>query len=184
VSDERRAALARVLPDVARHASERERRADEAERELIQWKKVRFMTDKVGDVFDGYITGVAHFGLFVELSDHYVEGLVHVSAMGDDFYSFREGTHTLTGDETGKVYRLGDAVKVQVARVDLERRLIELGLADLPGAVDDRAPRPARRANRPTARREGKKPGARPRAKRVQRPGRGERAARRADRKR
>ena len=69
------------LPEVGRHTSERERRADDAERELIQWKKVRFMADKVGDVFDGYITGVTHFGLFVELVDHYVEGLVHVSKL-------------------------------------------------------------------------------------------------------
>ena len=77
----------------ARHTSEMERRADEAERELVQWKKVRFMADKVGDEFDGYITGVAPFGLFVELVEHFVEGLVHVSTMADDYYRFVEQAH-------------------------------------------------------------------------------------------
>ena len=80
------------LPEIARHCSDMERRADEAERELVQWKKVRFMADKVGDEFDGYITGVAAFGLFVQLVEHYVEGLVHVSSMADDYYRFLEKT--------------------------------------------------------------------------------------------
>ena len=75
-----------TCPEIGRHTSDMERRAAEAERELVQWKKVRFMADKVGDVFDGYITGVAPFGLFVELIEHYVEGLVHVSTMADDYY--------------------------------------------------------------------------------------------------
>ena len=80
--DERKAELDEDLPEVGRHTSEMERRAAEAEREILQWKKVRFMADKVGDVFDGYITGVAPFGMFVELIEHYVEGLVHVSTHG------------------------------------------------------------------------------------------------------
>ena len=80
------------LPEMARHCSDMERRADDAERELVQWKKVRFMADKVGDEFDGYITGVAAFGLFVQLTEHYVEGLVHVSSMADDYYRFLEKT--------------------------------------------------------------------------------------------
>ena len=108
-----------------------ERRADEAERELLQWRKVRFMADKVGDEFDGYITGVAAFGLFIELVEHFVEGLVHISSMADDYYRFLEGTHTLRGENTHKVYRLGDKVRVQVVRVDLERRQIDLGLTEI-----------------------------------------------------
>ena len=88
VSDERKAELDEDLPEVGRHTSEMERRAAEAEREILQWKKVRFMADKVGDVFDGYITGVAPFGMFVELIEHYVEGLVHVTTMADDYYRF------------------------------------------------------------------------------------------------
>ena len=86
----RRETLAATLPEIARHTSQRERRAMDAERELVQWKKVRFMADKVGDEFDGYVTGVSAFGLFIELVEHFVEGLVHVSTMADDFYRFLE----------------------------------------------------------------------------------------------
>ena len=131
VSDERRAELDDELPEVGRHTSERERRAADAEREILQWKKVRFMADKVGDVFDGYITGVAPFGMFVELTEHYVEGLVHVSTMADDYYRFREQQHALFGESTKKTYRLGDHVRVQIIRVDMERRQIDLGLEDV-----------------------------------------------------
>ena len=118
-----------------------ERRADEAERELLQWKKVRFMADKVGDEYEGYITGVAPFGLFIELIEHYVEGLVHVSSMADDYYRFVEQQHVLRGENTKKVYRLGDKVRVQVVRVDMERRQVDLGLVGDSGAVrrDERA---------------------------------------------
>jgi ribonuclease R len=131
----RREELLDELPDVARHASERERRADDAERELVQWKKVRFMADKVGDEYDGYITGVAPFGLFVELIEHYVEGLVHMSSMADDYYRFVEQQHVLRGENTKKIYRLGDKVRVQVVRVDMERRQVDLGLLDILEAV-------------------------------------------------
>jgi ribonuclease R len=123
------------LPEVARHTSEMERRADEAERELLQWKKVRFMADKVGDEFEGHITGVAAFGLFVELIEHYVEGLVHISSMADDYYRFVEQQHTLRGENTKKVYRLGDKIRVQVVRVDMDKRQIDLGVADILNAV-------------------------------------------------
>ena len=112
-----------------------ERRADEAERELLQWKKVRFMADKVGDEFDGYVTGVAPYGLFVELVEHYVEGRVHVTSMADDFYRFVEQQHVLFGENTKKTYRLGDRVRVQVIRVDLERRQVDLGLVEILEAV-------------------------------------------------
>jgi ribonuclease R len=127
----RDAQLREALPEMGRHLSEMERRATEAERELIEWKKVRFMADKVGETFEGYITGVQAFGLFVELTDIYVQGLVHVSTMADDYYLFLEKAHTLKGDTTQKVYRLGDKVRVQVARADLERRQIDLALVDV-----------------------------------------------------
>ncbi len=140
LTDQRKAELDEELPDVGRHTSEMERRAAEAEREILQWKKVRFMADKVGDTFDGYITGVAAFGMFVELIDHYVEGLVHVSTMADDYYRFREQSHSLFGENTKKTYRLGDRVGVQIVRVDMERRQIDLGLEDVLEKVrrDDR----------------------------------------------
>jgi ribonuclease R len=162
------------MPEIARLTSERERRADDAERELLQWKKVRFMADKVGDVFEGYVTGVAAFGLFVELIEHFVEGLVHVSSMADDYYRFLERAHALHGENTRKVYRLGDRVKVQVARVDLERRQIDFGLVEILEAVRvserNRGPRTSR---------------ARVKAVRTskQRPGRHERARRKGKRR-
>jgi len=127
----RREDLEEELPDVARHTSEMERRANEAERELLQWKKVRFMADKVGDEFDAYITGVAPYGLFVELIEHYVEGMVHVSSMADDYYRFVEQLHIMRGENTKKVYRLGDKVRVQVVRVDMERRQVDLGVVEI-----------------------------------------------------
>ncbi len=131
MDEDRREALVEDLPEVARHTSERERRADEAERELVQWKKVRFMANKVGDEFQGYITGVTAFGLFVELIEHFVEGLVHVSTMADDYYRFVERAHVLKGENTGKVYRLGDRVDVQVVKVDMERRQVDLALLEI-----------------------------------------------------
>ena len=132
VTDERRAELDEELPEVGRHTSDMERRAVDAERELLQWKKVRFMAKKVGDIFEGYVTGVAPFGLFVELVDHYVEGLVPVATMADDYYRFIEQSHMLFGESTKKKYRLGDHVDVQVVRVDMEKRQIELALEGYP----------------------------------------------------
>src|SRR5687767_5367859 len=200
VSDERRAELDDELPEVGRHTSERERRAADAEREILQWKKVRFMADKVGDVFDGYITGVAPFGMFVELTEHYVEGLVHVSTMADDYYRFREQQHTLFGESTKKTYRLGDHVRVQIVRVDMERRQIDLGLEDVLEKVrrDERSRGASRSSVRPkkdpafakgstfargtadkSARTASAKATARQAKKRKQRPGKKERLARR-----
>ena len=145
----------RGTAEVARHTSERERRADDAERELLQWRKVRFMADKVGDEFDGYITGVAAFGLFIELVEHFVEGLVHISSMADDYYRYLESSHTLHGEHTHKVYRFGDKVRVQLIRVDLERRQIDLGLTEILDVLregEDRAdPARARPGRRPSS---------------------------------
>ena len=148
MDENRRDELTEDLPEMARHTSERERRAAEAERELVQWKKVRFMADKVGDEFDGYITGVAAFGLFIELVEHFVEGCVHLSTMADDYYRFVERAHILRGENTGKVYRLGDRVTVQVIKVDMERRQVDLGLSAILDRVreseQNRGPRRSR----------------------------------------
>jgi ribonuclease R len=173
----RRDALEESLPDVAKHSSEMERRADDAERELLQWKKVRFMADKVGDEYDGYITGVAPFGLFIELLEHYVEGLVHVSTMGDDYYRFVEQQHVLRGENTEKAYRLGDRVRVQVVRVDMERRQVELGLVDILEAVRKEERRRGVPRSKVRPKKEVRRQERRP-AKRTQRAGRRERAAR------
>ena len=164
LTEETRQEWAEELPEVARHTSEMERRADDAERELVQWKKVKFMADKVGDEFEGYVTGVAAFGLFIELIEHFVEGMVHVSTMADDYYRFIEGAHLLRGENTHKVYRLGDKVKVQVIRVNMEQRQVDLGLVDILERVRDgeRGPRRSRAHPKPAG-------------KRKQRPGRRER---------
>jgi ribonuclease R len=131
LTEESREEMNDELPEIARHTSEMERRADDAERELVQWKKVKFMADKVGDEFEGYVTGVAAFGLFIELIEHFVEGLVHISTMADDYYRFVESAHMLRGENTHKVYRLGDKVRVQVIRVNMEVRQVDLGLVEI-----------------------------------------------------
>jgi len=123
---------------MGRHLSEAEQRATEAERELIEWKKVRFMAEKVGETFSGYVTGVQAFGLFVELEEVYVQGLVHVSSMNDDYYHYDEKAHLLKGESAGKVYRLGDRVEVQVVRVDLDQRKIDFALVDVLERVAER----------------------------------------------
>jgi ribonuclease R len=157
------------LPEIGRHTSERERRAEEAERELLQWKKVKFMADKVGDEFEGYVTGVAAFGLFVELVEHYVEGLVHVSTMADDYYRFVEGGHLLRGENTQKIYRLGDKVRVQVIRVNMDSRQVDLGLVDILERVKRGERGPGRSKARPKREKRSRK----------QRPGRAERKSKR-----
>ena len=156
LSEEQREAWAEDLPEVARHTSEMERRADDAERELLQWKKVKFMADKVGDEFEGYVTGVAAFGLFIELIEHYVEGLVHVSTMADDYYRFVESAHMLRGENTQKTYRLGDKVKVQVIRVNMDVRQIDLGLVEILERVREGERGPRRSKARPKHERPGK----------------------------
>jgi ribonuclease R len=146
MSDARRDALEAELPEIAAHASQRERRAAEAERELAQWKKVRFMADRVGEEFDGYVTGVSAFGLFVGLVEPFVEGLVHLSTLADDEYRFVESAHVIHGLRSRRVYRLGDRVRARVLRVDAERRLIDLGLAEQIDAMLDGTARRRRAA--------------------------------------
>jgi len=141
-----------LLPEMALHLSEMERRASEAERELIEWKKVRFMADKLGEEFSGYVTGVQSFGLFVELEQVFVQGLVHVSSMNDDYYAFDERHHTLTGENTGNAYRLGDKVEIQVVRADLERRQLDFALMDVLQRASGAKPGPRPRRPRPAAR--------------------------------
>jgi ribonuclease R len=175
MSGDRIEELTEDLPEIARHTSERERRANDAERELVQWKKVRFMADKVGDEFDGYITGVTAFGLYIELVEHFVEGMVHVSTMADDYYRFIERQHILRGENAGKVYRLGDRVGVQVIKVDMERRQIDLGLTDILERVrrSEQHRGPRRSKAEPKSEKHLKA------GKRKRRPGKHERAARR-----
>jgi len=122
--------LAATLPEAATHCSQRERKSMEAERDVITMLKLRFMEDKVGDVFDGIITGVAQFGFFVQLRESFVEGLVHVSTLAGDYYHYVEKLHCLRGERKKSVYRIGDAVKVRVDRVDTVRKRIDFSLSE------------------------------------------------------
>ena len=117
------------------------------------------MADKVGDEFEGYVTGVAAFGLFVELIEHFVEGMVHVSTMADDYYRFVEGGHLLRGENTHKVYRLGDKVKVQVVRVNMEMRQVDLGLVEILERVREGERGPRRSKAAPKTRSAKQRPG-------------------------
>lgn len=119
--------LSEKLPDIARQSSDRERLAVDAERETDDLKKAEFMLDKIGEEFEGIVSGVTSFGMFVEL-DNTVEGLIRLSDMHDDYYHFHDRQMALIGERTSKVYRIGDEVKVRVARVNLDERTIEFEL--------------------------------------------------------
>ncbi|WED43013.1 ribonuclease R [Legionella cardiaca] len=110
---------------MGKHCSTTERRADEATREVISWLKCEYMQDKLGQVFEGTISAVTGFGIFVELNEIYVEGLVHITSLRNDYYAFDAVKHRLVGERSGQVYRLGDKMSVMVARVDLDERKID-----------------------------------------------------------
>ncbi len=116
------------LQAIGEHCSMTERRADEASWDVIAWLKCEYMRDKVGEAFEGVISAVTSFGFFVELKDIFVEGLVHISTLGQDFYHFDPLRHCLVGERTHVTYRIGDVVRVRVARVDLDERKIDLEL--------------------------------------------------------
>ncbi|MFQ6671664.1 MAG: ribonuclease R [Candidatus Tectimicrobiota bacterium] len=120
---------ARMLPAVAEQCSERERIAEAAEREMVDLKKCHYMLGRIGERFDGYVSGVVPFGFFVELEELFVEGLVRLADIPGDYFVYDETTHTLIGDRSGKVFRLGDRVRVEVADVDIARRQIDFTLA-------------------------------------------------------
>ncbi len=119
-----------AMVSIGAYCSMTERRADEATREAIDWLKCEYIHGRVGEEFAGIITSVTSFGLFVELSDIYVEGLLHVTSLNSDYYHFDPIRHRLTGERTQHVYHLGDKVKIRVARVDLESRQIDFALAE------------------------------------------------------
>jgi len=117
------------LPEIGEDTSRCERTAMEAERDLLELKKVQFMADKIGEEYDGFVDGVTAYGLFVELEEIFVDGMVHISTLPQDFYRFLETEHTLVGERSGTRYRIGDRVRVVVAAVSPERRQIEFTLA-------------------------------------------------------
>lgn len=118
------------MSDLGKHCSTTERRADDATRDVVSWLKCEYMQSKLGQVFQGKISSVAGFGIFVELDDVYVEGLVHITSLKGDYYAFDAVKHRLVGERTGTTYRLGDTLRVLVASVNLDDRKIDFELHD------------------------------------------------------
>ncbi len=131
---------------IGEHCSMTERRADEATRDATDWLKCEYMLDCVGNEYEGIITSVTSFGIFVELDDIYVEGLVHITSFDKDYYHYDPIKHRLIGERSNKVYRLADKVRVKVARVDLERKRIDFDLVEGGAESDEpyQAPEPQR----------------------------------------
>lgn len=126
--DKRIKELEGLLPEIAFHSSRMERRADDAEREVLDAMRVWFMKDRVGEEYEGMVVGVSPYGLRLRLKDFYVEGFIHVSYMTDDFYRYDERAVALSGRNTGLSFRIGDTVKVRVDKVDMEEREILFGI--------------------------------------------------------
>jgi ribonuclease R len=118
------------LHNIAEESSQSERRADEAERELMEWKKVKFMEDRVGEDFDGLITSVTKFGFFVELTDLFVEGLVPLNTLTDDYYTYHENTRQIIGQRSRKTYSLGQKIRVLVDRIDPGEKKIQFAILE------------------------------------------------------
>ncbi len=116
--------------NIGAQCSKNERRADDATRDVVAWLKCYYMQDKLGEEFDGVISAAVSFGVFVALNEVFVEGLVHVTELGQDYFHFDAARHQMLGERTGKRYRLGDKVRVKVARVDLETTRIDFSLVD------------------------------------------------------
>ncbi|HET7921760.1 MAG TPA: ribonuclease R [Gammaproteobacteria bacterium] len=123
------------MDSLGSHCSMAERRADEATRDAVAWLKADYMKDRVGEEFAGIITGVTPFGLFVQLDELYIEGLVHVTALPNDYYTHDSAGHRMVGERSGRVYRLTDKVKVRVAAVNLDERKIDFELLGAPRAT-------------------------------------------------
>ncbi|HEY3131502.1 MAG TPA: VacB/RNase II family 3'-5' exoribonuclease [Acidobacteriota bacterium] len=117
------------LEEIAERSSDRERKADEAEREIMKWLMAIFMSERVGEEYEGFVSGVRQNGFFVELLDHFVEGFVHVSKLADDYYFFDERAHRLVGENSGKMFALGERMRIVVDKVDKDRHLIDFAPA-------------------------------------------------------
>ncbi len=130
------------LEELGKHCSVTERRAEKAERELIRIRMLRYMSERIGEEMDAFITGVESFGMFCQGVAIPAEGLIHLSAMADDFYVYDQSTRTLTGSRTKREFRLGDKVRVVVAAVDVDRRQLNLRVVDGMSPAPSRSPRP------------------------------------------
>jgi ribonuclease R len=159
LQNRKRRELAAELPEVAEQSSQRERKAMEAEREIIDLKRLQYMEKHLGEVFDAFVTGVTSFGFFVELPELVVEGLVHVSTLGDDLYRLIEKQHTLKGQRSGITFRIGDRVRVRVDAVSRSNKRIEFSLesgSHKPGKVSTKGNGAQRSRPAVTEKRSGK----------------------------
>ena len=128
LGEERIAHYREILPEVAKHSSETERRADEAERETDKLKKVEYMEERIGEIYEGVVSGITSWGLYVELPNT-VEGLIHVSKLPGDYFYYNEGTYEMIGQATGKSYKLGMPVRIRVDGCDRFNRTIDFSIA-------------------------------------------------------
>jgi ribonuclease R len=118
------------LAGIAYESSQAERRAEEAERELMEWKKVKFMEDRIGEDFDAMILSVTKYGCFVELDSLFIEGLVPILSLQGDHYTFRENTRQIMGEQSGRRYSMGDRVRVVLNRVDAVQRRLQFSILE------------------------------------------------------
>lgn len=132
MNPERIAHYEEILPEVAEHSSKTERRADEAERETEKMKKAEYMQEHIGEIYEGVISGITSWGMYVELPST-VEGLIHVSNLYDDRYYYQEESHEMVGVDTGTVYKLGQSIQVRVLGADKQTRTIDF----VPAAKED-----------------------------------------------
>ncbi|MGJ8688995.1 MAG: ribonuclease R [Gammaproteobacteria bacterium] len=142
-----------------------ERRADAASYDVLDWLKCEYIQDRVGEDFSGTVSSVTAFGLFVQLNDIYVEGLVHITALKNDYYQFDPVRHQLRGERNGMVYHLGDTVRVKVARVDLDDRKIDLIMLDAAGNPQSSADLPPKKSKSKAKSKSKSKSNAKPKAK-------------------
>ncbi len=147
------------------HCSANERRADEATRDVVNWLKCEYMMDKIGEEFDGIISAVTGFGFFVELQAIYVEGLVHVASLQNDYFAFDSGKHQLYGERSGIRYRLGDAVRIRVVRVNLDDKKIDFELVQTGKKSAKAAPKPAGKSKAKSANKDSAAKTAKPKSK-------------------
>ena len=127
MNEAKKAYYEEFLDAVAEQSSQMERRAEETERETIKLKKAEYMADHIGEVFEGVISGVTSWGIYVELPNS-IEGMIHLSSLSDDYYVFDEEKYQVVGESRGKVYSLGDPLTIRVAEVDVENRTIDFRL--------------------------------------------------------
>jgi ribonuclease R len=139
---------AKGLDEIGAHCSMTERRADDATRDVDAWLKTYFMQDRIGDEYNGTVSAVTSFGMFVAIDDIFIEGLVHVSELGQDYFHYDQAKHMMLGERTGKRYRLGDRVRIKVMRADIETSKIDFSLVTEIESVQEETAAPKKKAGR------------------------------------